>query len=129
MFRTTGKIVPPSRACPPQDPRTPGPGASNCAPPQCPPGTSNPSYCAPKGSKKFCQGNVRVTFKKKKKTTISKKNAKVRPDCSYKSFVTMKKGAVKPGRLKVTVRFLGNPHLFPKSAKGFSVRVGPQPKP
>ena len=122
-FRTTGKIVPPSNACPPKT--DPGPGASNCAPPQCPPGTTNPAYCVAQGPAQFCTGKVSVRFKRGA-NTISVRRVNVRSDCTYRSRVRFadKKRQLTKGKLNVTVRFLGNPSLYPRSATKQYVYTG-----
>ena len=70
-----------------------------------------------------CAGKVQVRFKAGKKT-ISTRRVNLRKDCTFSRRVSFGiKSRLKPGRLKVEVRFLGNAVLLPKSAPKRYVRV------
>jgi hypothetical protein len=85
----------------------------------CPPGTTDPTYCTPISRAKACTGKVSIKFKKGKKTVSSKK-ATIGSKCTYKSKATLKA----TGKYKVVVRFLGNSVLQPRNAKSQTVRAG-----
>ena len=71
-----------------------------------------------------CAGKVQVRFKAGSKT-ISTRRANLRSDCTFSRSVSFGiKSRLKPGRLKVQVRFLGNAVLLPKSARTRFVRAG-----
>ena len=69
-----------------------------------------------------CAGKISVQIKRGKKT-VSTRRVKLRANCTYLSRVTFTSKRLKGrGRLKVTVRFLGNSRLLPKTAKPVYVR-------
>jgi hypothetical protein len=72
-----------------------------------------------------CVGQVHVQFKRGTKT-ISARRRNVRPNCSWRSSVSFARRSRvgRSGRLKVTVRFLGNDVLAPAQARTFRVRAG-----
>jgi hypothetical protein len=72
-----------------------------------------------------CRGRVSVQIKNGKKT-ISTRRAKLSKRCTYRQRVTfsVKSRLKSQGKLKVTVRFIGNAALKPKRAKQLYVRYG-----
>lgn len=121
-FRTTGRIIPPTRYCAPGT--NPTPGAGNCIPVICPRGTTDPRYCLQPGRTIICSGVVTVRFQKHF-TTISSRNVGVRPDCTYRSRVTFRtRLRTRRGVLRVRARFQGNPVLLPKNGHTHTVRAG-----
>ena len=73
-----------------------------------------------------CRGRVSVQIKNAKKT-ISNRRATISKACTYHQRVTFKvrrRLNAGGGRLKVTVRFLGNATLKPRKAKPLFVRYG-----
>jgi hypothetical protein len=72
-----------------------------------------------------CAGQVHVQFKRGTKT-ISARRRNVRPNCSWRSSVSFARRSRvgRSGRLRVTVRFLGNDVLAPAQARTFRVRAG-----
>jgi hypothetical protein len=121
-FTTRGRIVPPSRYCPPgQSPLSP---AGNCIPVLCPPGATDIQYCFVPGTAVICSGFVNIRFQKRG-TTISSRNVTVRPDCTYRGSVTFHTLlALRRGVLTVRARFGGNLVLRPKSSNTGTVRAG-----
>lgn len=82
----------------------------------------------PKGVSKLlaCRGRVSVQIKNGTKT-ISNRRARVSKSCKYSQRVTFKvrkRLQAGGGKLKVTVRFLGNAAAKPKKAKPIYVRYG-----
>lgn len=121
-FRTSGRIVPPSRYCAPGVPPTPG--AGNCTPILCPPGATDPQYCFIPGAALICSGIVAVRFQKGS-TTISSRNVLLRTDCTYRSSVTFRtRLRTRIGTLRVRARFQGNAVLGPATSTTRTVRVG-----
>jgi hypothetical protein len=72
-----------------------------------------------------CAGRVSVQIKNGKKT-VSTRRAKLSKHCSYRQRVTfsVRSRLKAQGKLKVTVRFIGNKALKPKRAKRIYVRYG-----
>ena len=114
-FTTKGKVVPPP-FCTGIRP----PAGTLCVPPVCPPGATNPAYCARPPMASLCNGKVRIRFKKGRKT-VSSKSATLKSNCTYSSRARIKR---KGKKLKVSVRFGGNILLKAKSAKTRTVRAG-----
>lgn len=73
-----------------------------------------------------CSGRVSVQFKRGRATTVSTRRASIRSNCTYSSSVTFssRRRLGSTGRLKVTVRFLGNTRLLPARAPQYTVRAG-----
>ncbi len=121
-FTTTGRIVPPGRFCAPGVPPTPGPG--NCIPITCPPGLADLRYCTIPPAAAICSGVVNVRFQKRG-TTISSRNVRVRPNCTFRSRVTFSSRLrLRRGVFTVRARFQGNPVLQPKNSPTRRVRAG-----
>lgn len=121
-FTTRGRIVPPSRYCTPTAP--PARGPANCIPVSCPAGSTDPNYCLRPGLSVICSGTVNVRYQKRR-TTISSRNVRVRPDCTYQSRVTFRiLVATRRGALQVRARFQGNPVLGPRNSSTSTVRAG-----
>jgi len=121
-FTTRGRIVPPSRYCTPAAP--PRRGSGNCIPVSCPAGATDPQYCLRPGLSVICSGVVNVRYQKRS-TTISSKNVKVRPDCTFQSKVTFRSRLpTRRGNLRVRARFQGNPVLEPRNSPTSTVRAG-----
>ncbi len=121
-FTTTGRIVPPTRYCNPG--QNPGPGAANCVPVICPPGTIDPRYCIFPARNVICSGVVTVRFQKNR-TTISARNVFVRPDCTYRSRVSFRIRVItRRGNFQVRARFQGNTVLVPRNSPTRTVRAG-----
>ena len=114
--------------------------ADNQLPPQargCPPGITDPNnpYCRPQRERACENGRVAIRYKTGKKTlgnTISLRRARLRNGpsnanpwfCRFSSRVRFGNPDRFQGeRLKVTVRFLGNAVLRPRSARSRIVRV------
>lgn len=72
-----------------------------------------------------CAGKVSVQIKRGRKT-VSNRRAKVKPNCTFRSKVkfTLRNRLGDKGKLKFTVRFLGNKVLLPKKAKPLKRRFG-----
>jgi len=67
---------------------------------------------------------VTVRFQKLT-TTVSSRNVRVRPDCTYQSRVTFRSRLpTRRGVLKVRARFQGNPVLQPKNSSTKKARAG-----
>ncbi len=72
----------------------------------------------------ICSGIVTVRFTKRDRTIASKK-LRLRPDCSYRSRVSLRSRSIlRRGVLSVLVKFEGNLVLLPKSATTRRVRAG-----
>ena len=121
-FTTSGKIVPPPKSC--EVGQIPNPGG-NCVPRVCPPGQGNPVYCPVAPRSTICSGKVNVRFQKNR-NTISSRNVTLRPDCTYRSRVTItgKPTATRKGTFTVRARFQGNSVLQPKNSATRRVRAG-----
>jgi hypothetical protein len=116
-------------------------GVPNQLPPQaqgCPPGVEpgNP-YCQPQRERACENGRVAVRYKTGRRlgTTISLRRARLRPGpadanpwfCEFTSRVTFRNRKRFGGdTLKVTVRFLGNAVMRPRSAPNQFVSVKPR---
>jgi Ca2+-binding RTX toxin-like protein len=88
--------------------------------------TTRGKVTVPRGVRKAdgCAGKVQIRFKAASKT-ISTRRVNLRRNCTFSRSVTFGiKSRLKPGRLKVEVRFLGNAVLLPKSARVRFVRAG-----
>lgn len=121
-FTTRGRIVPPPRFCAPGT--SPGTGTANCVPIVCPPGVTDVRYCIVPGRNVICSGKVNIRFQKRS-TTISSRNVTVRPDCTYRSRVTIRlRLLTRRGNLRVRARFQGNVVLAPRSSSKKTVRAG-----
>lgn len=115
-------------------------GVPNQLPPQaqgCPPGVEpgNP-YCQPQREKACEKGRVAVRYKTGKKlgTTISLRRFALKPGpananpwfCTFDGRTTFRNRKRFGGnRMKVTVRFLGNDVMEPKSARAKQISVKP----
>ncbi len=121
-FTTKGRIFPPPRFCAPGV--IPNPGG-NCVPIRCPPGAKNPAYCVRPGLGVICSGKINVRFQKSR-NTISSRNVNVRPDCTYRSKVTLtgRPLRTRTGTFRVRARFQGNSVLKPKTSPTRTVRAG-----
>ncbi len=121
-FTTTGRIVPPGRFCAPGV--APSSGAGNCVPIRCPPGARDARYCQRPGVGVICSGIVAVRFQSRG-STISSRNVRVRPNCTYRSRVTFRtRLKLRNGRLAVRARFQGNSVLRAKTSATRPVRAG-----
>ena len=92
---------------------------------QCPANATSTYNCVPIRRVDACTGKVAVRFKQGSKT-ISTRRVNVNSQCRFTSRVTFQRsrfGAL-PVRLKVSVRFLGNNVLLPRSATTRTVRAG-----
>lgn len=70
-----------------------------------------------------CTGKVVITIKRANKKTVKAYTATLKPGCTYK--VTAKLPATtKPGALKATARFAGNPALLPAKSAVRALRAG-----
>jgi hypothetical protein len=88
---------------------------------QCPPGTTDTTYCTPRPPKP-CKGKVRVWFTIGKKVVSSKK-ATLKKNCKYKSAMVVRDKSLAGQRMRVHARFLGNSVLKAKSARGRRVLI------
>jgi PKD repeat protein len=104
-FVTTGRVVPPAYCATGVTPTAAG---GNCV-----------TLGAPR-----CVGVVTVRIKKRT-YTISSRNVGLRPNCTYRSKVSLRsRTPLRRGTLAVSVRFQGNASLLPKAAPTQTVRTG-----
>ena len=92
---------------------------------QCPANATSTYNCVPFRRVDACTGKVSVRFKQGTKT-ISTRRVNVNSQCRFTSRVTFQRSrfGTLPVRLKVSVRFLGNDVLLPRSASTKTVRAG-----
>ena len=92
---------------------------------QCPANATSTYDCVPIRRADACTGKVSVRFKRGSKT-ISTRRVNVNSQCRYTSRVTFQRARFPklPVKLKVSVRFLGNNVLLPRSAPTRFVRAG-----
>ena len=120
-FRTRGRIIPPGRFCSIGELPTRG---ANCVPIVCLPGSTDLRYCFRPGRGVICSGTVNVRYQKRT-TTVSSRNVKVRPDCTYRSRVSFDlRLRTRRGVLRVRARFGGNAVLLPATSRTSRVRAG-----
>lgn len=120
-FTTRGKVVAPTKKCPPGTHPAPG---NNCLPKICPPGNPDLRYCEDPTNAAICSGIVNVRFQKAN-ATISSRNVELRSDCTYRSRVSFRtRLRTRVGKLRVRARFQGNDVLRPKTSLTHTVTAG-----
>ena len=120
-FTSTGRVNVPRRYCSVAESQNPG---NRCVPLICPPGAVDAQYCIRPGLGAICTGKVNVRFQRRR-TTISSRSVKLRPNCTYRSRVTFNIRVVtRRGSFRVRARFQGNSILAPKTSPTRTVRAG-----